>query len=391
MSDMDTLGYDAIRAIREVVREEVDAFRRRELKPQRGKDGHFPYEVFKQLAKLGIAGMSISEGYGGVDFGVKQVYEVIRNIAYEDLGPAIFMSVHNMVARIIEAHGNIKQRERYLPPMAKGELLGAFALTEPQAGSDAKNLRTTLTKTANNEYIINGEKTFITSAGFADVYVCFGKMAENEDKNGSGITAFIVEKGDEGLEFGSPEEKMGCELSPIAAVVFKEVRISKDRILGEIGNGYKAALSALSRGRINIAACALGLAGKAIDMSCEYMRNRKQFGKVIGEFQGLQFMLAEMETQYRASEALVERTASLIDKGTDVKTERVYSSMAKLYATDMAMQVTTSAVQIFGGYGYIKEMGVEKLMRDAKMLQIVEGTNEIQKVIIAREILDRFK
>lgn len=335
--------------------------------------GTIPRDLFSLFGKHGLAGLTISENFGGLERNSLMLAHAMEAIAYVNLGPAIFLSVHLMVAGLIEKHGTIEQKNHYLPKLSSSEYLGAFALTEPSAGSDAASI-TTEAKISEDGYLLNGEKCYITSAGWADVYIVFARTAKES------ISAFIVEKNANGLTIGRPEKKMGCELSPIASLTFSGCKIPKTALLGELHNGYRVALSALNGGRVNIAACANGLSQAAIERSISHLKERKQFGQPLASFQGLQFILADMKIQFEAARLLTYEAAS--DLSSNLK-----PSMAKCFATDTAMKITTDAVQLLGGAGYIRDYGVESLMRDAKMLQIVEGTNQIQRMVIAKSIL----
>jgi alkylation response protein AidB-like acyl-CoA dehydrogenase len=344
-----------------------------------------PRALFTSLASLGVAGLAIPEKYGGLGAPATTTTVVMETLSKHDLGPAIFISVHSMVSGLISRFGSEPQKQEVLSKMAEGKLLGAFALTEPKAGSDASALATEA-RNDGDSFIIKGGKCYITSAGFAELYIVFAKTS---DKSGSGISAFIVPSTTPGLTIGKPEKKMGCELSPIASLFFDDAKIPASALLGPIHGGYKAALSGLAGGRVNIAACANGLSKAAIEISRKYLNDREQFGRPLYEFQGLQFMLADMYCKYEAAQLLTWKAATELEyplaEGGMVNT-KLSSSVAKCFATDAAMAITTDAVQLLGGAGYIREYSVERLMRDAKMLQIVEGTNQIQRMIIAREL-----
>lgn len=340
-----------------------------------------PRPLFTSMCQAGLGGLSIPEEYGGIGASATTSAAVYETISRYDIGPAIFLSVHAMVSGIIARHGSEEQKKAYLPKLASGELLGAFALTEPNAGSDTAAIGTEA-KILPDGFSLNGNKCYITSAGFADLYLTFAKT---EDQNTSGLSGFLVPKGTAGLSCGKPEKKMGAELSPIASLFFEDARLPKNALIGVLHGGRKVALSGLAGGRVNIAACANGLSRAALEDSVAYMKERQQFGKPLVEFQGLQFMLADMHMKLSASQLLTAKAAEDIDMAANTK---LSSSTAKCFATDAAMSITTDAVQLFGGAGYIKDYTVERYMRDAKMLQIVEGANQIQRIIIAREIID---
>lgn len=341
-----------------------------------------PRPLFASLAELGLAGLAIPESYGGLAASASTCAAVMEELASVDLGPAIFVSVHSMVSGIIARLGNAEQKQKYLPKMSTGEFLGAFALTEPSAGSDAKNLKTHARQDGKS-FVLNGSKCYITSAGWADVYVTFAKTGSGAQ---SGISCFIIEAGTKGLTISPPEKKMGCELSPIASLTFEDAKIDHAQLLGELHRGYATALSGLAGGRVNIAACANGLSRTAIEKAVRHLNEREQFGSKLMDFQGLQFMLADMQMKFEAARLLTTRAAELLDSGGKSTEARMAPSIAKCFATDAAMSITTDAVQLLGGAGYIRDYEVERLMRDAKMLQIVEGTNQIQRMLIAREL-----
>ncbi len=342
-----------------------------------------PRPLFSALAELGIAGLSVPESFGGIAANARTCAAIMEELAAIDLGPAIFCSVHSMVCGIINRTGSAEIKQEYLPRLASGEYLGAFALTEPSAGSDARNLKTQA-RADGDFFVLNGSKCYITSAGWADVYVVFARTSPGDGSNG--ISCFLVDAKTTGLSISQPEKKMGCELSPIASLTFENMRVPRSKLLGELDKGYSTALSGLAGGRVSIASCANGLSRSAIERARVHLGEREQFGSKLIEFQGLQFMLADMYMRYRAAELLTQQAAADIDCGAAAAQVRLSSSSAKCFATDAAMSITTDAVQLLGGAGYIKDYGVERLMRDAKMLQIVEGTNQIQRMLIAREL-----
>lgn len=349
--------------------------------------GRVPLKFFTTLAQAGFAGLKISEEFGGACANTATIAMVMEELAKVDLGPSIFVGVHTMIGGLIQQFGTPQQHQRYLPKLASGQMLGAFALTEAGAGSDAAAIKTQARKT-DNGYELNGEKIYITSAGFADLYVVFARLGQNAsgDKRYQGVSVFLVEAGMPGLSFGPPEKKMGCELSPIATVTLEGCKVPRENLLGAEGGGYAIALAGLAGGRVNIAAAANGLSDSAIRLALAHLKQREQFGQALIEFQGLQFMLADMRIKLEAARLLTWQAARLIDENAAVSELRLQSSMAKCFATDSAMQITTDAVQLLGGAGYLRDYQVERLMRDAKMLQIVEGTNQIQRMVIAREL-----
>ncbi len=345
--------------------------------------GTVPRKLFSSFAELGLTGLSIPEEHGGLEASPTTTALTMEEIAKVNLGPAIFLSVHNMVSGLIAKFGNDEQRARFLPKLASGEHLGAFALSEPSAGSDAAGLRT-LARSQDGGFELQGDKCWITSGGFADIYLVFAKT--DVEKGKKGISAFIIEKDFDGLSWGSPEKKMGCELSPISTLQFEKMHVPQTHLLGEVDNGYRIALGGLAGGRINIASCAVGLADGALSKALTYIQERKQFNQPLIEFQGLQFMIADMKMQLEAARMMTWRAARQLGTDATARANRLLPSLAKCFATDAAMNIATDAVQLFGGAGYVKEYEIERFMRDAKMLQIVEGTNQVQRAVIAREM-----
>jgi len=348
-----------------------------------------PKALLTALGSVGLGGLAIPEEFGGLDASAVTSAKVFETMARFDAGPAIFVSVHAMVSGLISRFGSVTQKKDILPQLASGDMLGAFALTEPHAGSDAQAL-TTEARQVEGGFRLKGSKCYITSAGFADLYVVFARTPTTS--GASEISAFIVPATTAGLTIGKPEKKMGAELSPIASLFFEDAIIPDTALLGELHNGFNVALSGLAGGRVNIAACANGISLAAIQAATAHLKERKQFGKALADFQGLQFMVADMYQRLRAAQLLTEQAAYELDlarlKGSGATNIKLSSSAAKCFATDAAMAITTDAVQLLGGAGYIKEYAVERYMRDAKMLQIVEGANQIQRMIIAKELLE---
>ena len=337
----------------------------------------FRPEIFKGLGDLGITGITTEEKYDGAGLGYQELTWVLEELARHSVSYAVTLSVSSMVQAIIQNFGNEKQKSTYLPAMARGEEIGAFGLSESGSGSDAASLTTKAIKHADH-YIINGRKMWISSAGVAKTYVV---MARTGGPGAKGISAFIVRDGDPGFTFGKLEKKMGWRASPTRELIFDNCKIPIDRLIGQEGDGFKFAMAGLDTGRFNIGSIAVGLAQEALDQAVKYALVRQQFGQAIFDFQGLQFMLADMATEVECSRLLVKEAATRFDQGI---IDQKLSAMAKLKATDTAMRVTTDAVQILGGVGYTQEFPLERFMRDAKVLQIVEGTNQIQKMVIAR-------
>lgn len=374
--------------IREAVREfahEVVAPRADEI----DRTDAFPSDLVRQAAELDLLGIVVPEEYGGPGLDHICFALFVEEIAAVSGTLAVILDVHTSVGTEPILHfGTEEQKRRFLPRLARGELLGAFALTEPEAGSDAASLRTTAVRkngrhdTSQSFYLLNGTKTFITNVGVADLYIV---MARTSDAPGSrGISAFLVEKGTPGLRFGEPMHKLGLRGSPTGELVLEDVCVPADNRLAAEGEGFRVAMKALDSGRIGISAQAVGLARGALDLAVEYANERRQFGQAISQFEGIQFMLADMATAVDAARLMTLQAAHACAAGG--RFTRL-ASMAKLMSTDTAMRVTTDAVQVFGGYGYIKEFPVERFMRDAKATQIYEGTNQIQRIVIARELL----
>jgi alkylation response protein AidB-like acyl-CoA dehydrogenase len=352
-----------------------------------------PRTLFEKCGALGICGLQVPEGYGGLAADTQTTSIISEELAAADLGPAIFIGVHNMVCGIIANAGSESLKRVILPLMAEGKSLGAFALSEPSAGSDARAMKSHI-RIEGDEIILNGEKCYITSGGFADVYVVF---ARNPAEGPDAFAALVVDapapgklpQDRTGFSVAKPDLKMGCELSPIASLSFDNVRIPRGNLLGTGRDGYRIALSGLARGRVTIASCANGLSRAAIDIASAHLAERTQFDSRLIEFQGLQFMLADMQMQFEAARLLTREAATLLDANPSSWENRLFPSYAKCFATDAAMKITTDAVQLLGGAGYLKDYRVERLMREAKMLQIVEGTNQIQRMVIARELMKR--
>jgi alkylation response protein AidB-like acyl-CoA dehydrogenase len=356
---------------------------RQEIAPKAAEEedtGRFPREVFALLSRSGLLGLPYDGEYGGGD----QPYEVYLQVL-EELGAArltvgLGLSVHTLACHALANYGTKQQRTEHLPAMLGDGLLGAYCLSEPSSGSDAASLRTKAVRDGDS-WVITGTKAWITHGGIADFYTV---MARTGGEGAKGITAFLVPGDAEGLSAAPPEKKMGLKGSPTAQLHFDGVRVPDERRIGDEGQGFAIALSALDSGRLGIAACAIGVAQAALDEAVQYAAGRSQFGRPIGDFQGLRFLLADMATQIAAGRALYLSAARLRDAGRPFARE---AAMAKLHCTDTAMKVTTDAVQVLGGYGYTADFPVERYMREAKVLQIVEGTNQIQRMVVARHLL----
>jgi alkylation response protein AidB-like acyl-CoA dehydrogenase len=341
--------------------------------------GEFPREIVRTLGRSGLLGLPYPEEYGGGGQPYEVYLQVIEVLAGRWLAVAEAVSVHTLACYPVAAHGTDSQRKRLLPDLLGGELLGAYCLTEPQGGSDAAALTTKATVDG-DAYVVNGTKAFITHAGVADFYNVFCRTG---GAGPDGVSCLFADAATPGIVVQPREKTMGLRSSPIAQIVFEGARVPHDRLVGEEGSGFRIAMSALDGGRLGIAACAVGLAQAALDYAVGYARDREQFGRPIAQLQGIGFMLADMATGIAAARALTLHAARLRDAGRPYSTE---AAEAKLFATDMAMRVTTDAVQVLGGYGYVLDHPVERWMREAKVLQIVEGTNQIQRLVISRTL-----
>jgi len=342
---------------------------------------NFRNETYQGIGELGFCGITTSEEFGGAGLKYDDLCTVLSTIAEHSVSYAVTLSVSCMVQSILQEFGNLEQKKKYLPELASGKEIGSFALSESYSGSDAASLKATAKET-DQGFILNGSKMWITSAGISKTYIVMARTGK-EDSGSKGISAFIVTDGMEGFSIGKKEDKMGWKTSPTREIIFDNCLVPKENLLSEIGMGFKIALSALNRGRITIGSIGVGLSRKALEVATKYALTREQFSQPIFNFQGLQFMLSDMATEIEAADMLVQRACSDFDQGiVNIK----LSAMAKMKATDVAMKVTTDAVQVLGGVGYTSEYPTERFMRDAKVLQIVEGTNQIQKLVIAREL-----
>lgn len=351
---------------------------------ERDNTATFPAEQIKKLGELGFMGMMTDPDYDGGGMDTISYVLAMEEISKIDSSVSVVMSVNNsLVCYGLEHYGSDEQKEKYLKPLARGEIIGAFALSEPEAGSDATHQRTTA-EDKGDYYLLNGTKNWITNGKTASVYIVFAQT--DSSKRHKGINALIVEKGMKGFEIGAKEDKMGMRGSDTTSLMFNDVKVSKTNRIGEDGFGFTLAMKTLNGGRIGIAAQALGIAQGALDLALAYSKERKTFGKQIIDHQAIAFKLADMEASIEAVRLLVLKAAWLKDTGKDFSHA---SAIAKLTAAETAMKVTTEAVQIHGGYGYVKEYHVERLMRDAKLTQIYEGTSEIQKIVISRGLLKR--
>lgn len=368
----------------EMVRLMARDFAKRELEPfagERDEKEIFPEDVIKKMGELGLMGMMVPTEYGGSGAGAVSYSLALQEIAYACASTAVTMSVANLSAEPLLKFGSEAQKRKYLEPLASGEMLGAFAVTESDAGSDPGGMKTRA-EDKGNYYLINGTKTFITNGGYADL---INLIARTDAKKGNrGLSAFIVERGFPGFSVGKKEKKMGLKASDTVELIFDDCKVPKENLLGREGQGFKVAMTALDSGRIGIASQSLGIARACLDEAVKYANARRQFGRAIGTFQAIQWMVADMATQIEAAKLLTLSAANQKDKGISFTKE---ASMAKLFASELANRAAYKALQIHGGYGYMTEYKVERLYRDARVTSIYEGTSEIQRVVIARDVL----
>lgn len=339
-------------------------------------------ETLQALGALGFGGVYVAEDVGGSALGRADAALVFEQLAKGCVATSAFLSIHNMATWMIDQFATDDVRRAWVPKLAAAELIASYCLTEPSSGSDAASLRTRATKDG-GQYVLSGSKAFISGAGFSDIYVV---MARTGEEGPSGISTFIVENGTPGLSFGKNEEKMGWRAQPTAIVNFDECRIPAANRIGATGQGFKFAMAGLDGGRVNIAACSLGGAQEALDRSLSYAGERQQFGQALSEFQSIQFKLADMETELQAARSFLYAAALRLDNKSSDATR--FCAMAKRFVTDVCFAVANDALQIHGGYGYLAEYEVERIVRDLRVHQILEGTNEIMRVIVARQLLD---
>ncbi|MBT7489178.1 MAG: acyl-CoA dehydrogenase [Flavobacteriales bacterium] len=368
-----------------MIQEAARDFARTELLPgviERDNTQTFPTEAIAKMGELGLMGMMVSPDYGGGGMDALSYTLAMEEISKVDASAAVVMSVNNsLVCWGLETYGNEEQKQKYLTKLAAGEQIGAFCLSEPEAGSDATSQQTTAVDMGDH-YVLNGNKNWITNGSTASVYLVIAQT--DPEKKSRGINCLIVEKGMKGFVVGNKEDKLGIRGSDTHSLMFTDVKVPKENRIGKDGFGFSFAMKTLSGGRIGIASQALGIASGALELASKYATERKTFGKIIAKHQAIAFKLADMATEVEAARLLVHRAAWLKDQGLNYDKA---SSMAKLFASDVAMRATVEAVQIHGGYGFVKEFHVERLMRDAKITQIYEGTSEIQRIVISRAIL----
>ncbi len=370
-------AYDLLKLVEQIAEQSLTP-----IAAEHERTGTFPRDVFKVLGEVGLLGMPYPEQYGGAELPYVVYLQVIEELSRAWLAVGLGTSVHTLSAHALATYGTDEQKQTWLPDMIGGQLLGAYCLSEPQSGSDAAGLSTSATASADgHSYHLSGTKAWITHGGEADYYTV---MARTSPERSAGISCFLVPAGAEGLTAGAPERKMGMRASTTAQVLLDDVEIEQDRLIGAPGQGLAIALGALDAGRLGIAACAVGLAQSALDQAISYAKEREQFGRPISSFQGIGFMIADMATAVESARALYLHAARLKDAGRPYSTQ---AAMAKLAATDMCMQVTTDTIQVLGGVGYVEDFPAERYFREAKVLQIVEGTNQIQRHVIARNLL----
>ena len=342
----------------------------------------FPTDVLQELAQLGFAGVYIGEEYGGSGLGRFEAALVFEALSAGCTSTAAYLTIHNMASWMIDSFGNEDQRAKFIPPLMRMDMMASYCLTEPGSGSDAAAMRSRAQRDGDH-YILNGSKAFISGAGYSDLYVA---MVRTGDEGANGVSCFLVEKDTPGLSFGANERKMGWNSQPTAQVIFEDCRVPAENLLGNQGDGFKFAMKGLDGGRLNIAACSLGTAQRAFDKALAYAGEREQFGNRISDFQAIQFKLADMATELQAARLMLYDAARALDDNDPERTKR--SAMAKRFVTDTGFNVANEALQIHGGYGYLQDYEVERMVRDLRVHQILEGTNEIMRVIIARHLLN---
>jgi len=368
----------------ELIVQTARSFAQEKLRPNaaRWEEEGLSRETLQELASLGFGGIYVREEHGGSGLSRLDAALIFEELSRGCISTAAFLSIHNMCSWMIDSFGNDEQRAAWLPKLTTMEKIASYCLTEPGSGSDAGALRTTAKPDGNSQYVINGAKAFISGAGFSDLYVLMCRTGEDGPK---GVSTVLVPDGSKGLSFGKNEEKMGWRAQPTAIVNFEDCRVPVENRVGPEGKGFKYAMKGLDGGRLNIAACALGGAQDALDRALGYVKERKQFGKRLADFQNTQFVLADMETELAACRALLHTAARKLDAKAPDATK--YCAMAKRFVTDAAFKVADQALQLHGGYGYLADYEVERIVRDLRVHRILEGTNEIMRVIVSREML----
>ena len=345
------------------------------------EEHHFPVDVIKRTGELGFGAIYVSEDAGGIALGRLEAALIMEAMAYGCPTTSAFISIHNMAAWMIDTFGGQDLKDRYLPDLVTMEKLASYALTEPGSGSDAAALKT-VARRDGDHYVLNGTKQFISGGGVNDVYVVMVRTGEHKTR---GISCVVVDKDTPGLSFGAPEKKLGWNASPTAQLIFEDARVPAANLVGEEGEGFRFAMAGLDGGRLNIGACSLGGAQRCLDEAVAYTRDRQQFGQPIADFQNTQFMLADMATELEAARALLYLAAAKVSDGAPDKTR--FSAMAKRLATDSGSNVVNNALQLFGGYGYLKDYPIERFWRDLRVHSILEGTNQVMRMIVGRDLL----
>ncbi len=374
----------ALNADQLAFRDMAATFARDELEPyarEWDETSHFPVETLKKAAGLGLAGIYVREDVGGSNLTRLDAALVFEELTKGCTSTAAFLSIHNMVAWVIDSYGSEAQRQAYLPGLCAMDIIASYCLTEPGSGSDAASLRTRAVDDGDH-YILNGSKAFISGGGVSDLYAV---MVRTGGEGPSGVSCLLVEKDTPGFTFGAQEVKLGWKSQPTAQLNFQDCRVPKANLVGKEGDGFKIAMAGLDGGRLNIGACSIGAAQTCLDRAIDYMKDRKQFGRSLSEFQALQFRLADMATELEAARLLLYKAATAVDGKTADATK--LAAMAKRLATDTGFKVVNDALQLHGGYGYLRDYPIERFLRDVRVHQILEGTNEIMRVIIARDLL----
>lgn len=379
MTDLFSLTEDQ-HAIQDMARK-FTADRITPFAAQWDEEHHYPVDVWKAAGELGFGAIYVSEESGGTGLGRLEAALIFEALSYGCPATSAYLSVHNMATWIIDTFGSDDLKSRYLPGLVPMDLLGGYCLTEPGSGSDAAALKATA-RLEGDHYVVNGTKQFITGGGVNDVYVVMVRTGQDGPK---GVSALVIEKGTPGMSFGAPEKKLGWNASPTAQVIFEDCRVPVANRIGEEGDGFKFAMAGLDGGRVNIGACSLGGAQRCLDEAIGYVKDRSQFGKSLAEFQNTQFTLADMATDLEAARALLYLAAAKVSSGAPDKTR--FAAMAKKLASDNGSQIVDKALQMFGGYGYLKDYPIERFWRDLRVHRILEGTNEIMRMIIGRDLL----
>ena len=379
MTDQFSLTDDQI-AIQDMARK-FTADRITPYAAQWDEDCHYPVEVWKAAGELGFGAIYVSEESGGIGLGRLEAALIMEAMAYGCPATSAYISIHNMASFMIDRFGGDEIKARFLPKLVSMENIASYCLTEPGSGSDAAALKTSA-RLDGDHYVLNGTKQFISGAGYNDIYVC---LVRTSDEKSKGISCLVVEKDTPGLSFGAPEKKLGWNASPTAQVVFEDCRVPVANRVGEEGDGFGFAMAGLDGGRLNIGACSLGGAQRCLDEAIKYTKERQQFGQPIADFQNTQFMLADMATQVEAARALLYLAAAKVNSGAPDKSR--FSAMAKRLATDSGSEVVNQALQLFGGYGYLKDYPIERFWRDLRVHSILEGTNQVMRMIVGRDLL----